>query len=532
MTNEKSFSAAANNLADENNSKSENNSKGAYVPDSPTSINAPQIEDPNSMLTADIKPISGDTPEGEKNRKPTNDANTVKGDIPEIADKLDIYKKFQEINYIEPELYEKFDVKRGLRNADGSGVVAGITNISYVHGYVIKDGVKVPDEGLLRFRGYDLYDLMADTSVNKRFRFEEIAYLITTGQLPTQTQLEEYVAAIDRNRELPDGFINSILMRDTPPDIMNVMQRSIQLLYSYDNRAEERSYEHEAHASFSIISRLPRIMVLSYYSMMASFYHSSFIMHPFIAGQSTAETILSMLRPDRQFTPEEAAMLDVMLSLHAEHGGGNNSTFTVRVMSSADTDPYSVYAAALGSLKGRRHGGANAQVNAMHRDIEEHVENWENEDEVADYLAKIVRKEAFDKTGLIYGMGHAVYTKSDPRAVICKRFAQQLAQGTEHEREFELLKTIERISPEVILRTKGTRKDFCANIDMYSGFVYRMMGIPEELYTPLFACGRMAGWTAHRFEEILSGKRIIRPAYKNVHNHTRTYVPMEERKPW
>ena len=252
-------------------------------------------------------------------------------------------------------------------------------------------------------------------------------------------------------------------------------------------------------------------------------------MHRFIPGQSTAETILSMLRPDRQFTPEEARMLDIMLCLHAEHGGGNNSTFTTRVLSSADTDPYSAYAGAIGSLKGWRHGGANHQVLAMQQEIKEHVADWSDEGQVADYLAKIVNKEAFDRSGLVYGMGHAVYTKSDPRAVICKRYAEKLAVGTECEAEFNLLKTIERLAPEVILREKGTSKDMCANVDMYSGFVYSMLGVPEDLYTPLFACARMSGWAAHRFEEIVSGRRIIRPSYKSTRSGKRTYVPIEER---
>ena len=253
------------------------------------------------------------------------------------------------------------------------------------------------------------------------------------------------------------------------------------------------------------------------------------IMHRFIPGQSTAETILSMLRPNREFTPEEARMLDVMLCLHAEHGGGNNSTFTTRVMSSADTDPYSVYAAAICSLKGKKHGGANHQVRAMQADIKQHVSNWEDDDEVADYLAKIVNKQAYDKSGLVYGMGHAVYTLSDPRAIICKKYAKKLAEGTEFEAEYRLLESIERLAPEVILRERGTKKDMCANIDMYSGFVYSMMGIPEDLYTPLFACARMAGWAAHRFEEIVAGKRIIRPAYKSTRSGSRPYTPISER---
>ena len=443
--------------------------------------------------------------------------------------KIALYENFKTINSIDPAYYEQYDVKRGLRNADGTGVVAGLTNIANVHGYVVSDNEKIADEGHLRYRGYDVYDLLGDQSAEHRFNFEEVSYLLLMGELPTREQLDRFIEVLDGQRELPDGFTASMIMRDTPPDIMNVLARTILLLYAYDPDAEDRSAHHEIHTAISLISRLPRIMVLTYYAKRARYNNESMIMHRFIPGQSTAETILSMLRPDRQFTPEEARMLDVMLCLHAEHGGGNNSTFTTRVLTSADTDPYSTYAGAIGSLKGWKHGGANHQVLAMQQEIKENVADWSDEGQVADYLAKIVRKEAFDKTGLVYGMGHAVYTKSDPRAIICKQFAEGLAVGTEFEAEFNLLKSIERLAPEVILREKGTSKDMCANIDMYSGFVYSMMGIPEDLFTPLFACARMSGWAAHRFEEIVSGKRIIRPAYKSTRSGKRDYAAMEER---
>ncbi len=440
-----------------------------------------------------------------------------------------LYENFKAINSIEAAEYEQFDVKRGLRNADGTGVVAGLTNIANVHGYVVSDNEKIADEGLLRYRGYDVYDLLDIEAADRRFNYEEVAYLLLMGELPTQEQLDRFVAALDAERELPNGFTASMIMRDTPPDIMNVLARSVLLLYAYDAHAEERSAHHEIATAISLISRLPRIMVLTYYAKRARYNNESMIMHRFIPGQSTAETILSMLRPDRQFTADEARMLDIMLCLHAEHGGGNNSTFTTRVLTSADTDPYSTYAGAIGSLKGRKHGGANHQVLAMQKEIKRNVKQWDNDDEVAAYLAKIVNKEAFDKTGLVYGMGHAVYTKSDPRSVICKKYAEKLAVGTEYEAEFNLLKSIERLAPEVIVREKGTGKDMCANVDMYSGFVYSMLGIPEDLFTPLFACARMSGWAAHRFEEIVSGKRIIRPAYKSVRKGKRAYVSMSER---
>ena len=443
--------------------------------------------------------------------------------------KLALYEHFRSINAIDPELYEKYDVKRGLRNADGTGVVAGITGIANVHGYVISDNEKLADKGSLRLRGYEIGDLLSVDDADRRFNYEEIAYLLLMGDLPTKGQLDRFISVLDSQRELPDGFTASSIMRATPHDIMNALARSVLLLYSYDEHAEDRDIVHEIDTAISLISRLPRIMVLAYYAMRAQFHNESMIMHRFNPGQSTAETILSMLRPDRQFTREEARMLDIMLCLHAEHGGGNNSTFTTRVLTTADTDPYSAYAAAIGSLKGRKHGGANHQVRAMQREIKENVSDWENDGEVADYLAKIVRKEAYDRSGLVYGMGHAVYTMSDPRAVILKKFAAKMAEGTEYEAEFRLLETIERLSPEVILREKGTKKDMCANVDMYSGFVYTMLDIPEDLFTPLFACGRMAGWAAHRFEELVNGKRIIRPAYKTWRKGSRPYKPIDQR---
>lgn len=439
-----------------------------------------------------------------------------------------LYDDIVTVNSVDPALYDMYPVKRGLRNNDGSGVIAGITNISNVHGYMMNEGDKVPVEGKLTFRGYDIYDLLSDTSPSKRYGFEEVAYLLMLGKLPTQDELDQFVAAIDAERELPDGFTAARIMRHPAADLMIMLSRSIISLYADDPNAEDRSIEHEIKTAISLISRLQRIMVLSYHAKQAYFHGDSMIMHRFVPGQSSSETILSMLRPDRAFTPEEARMLDIMMCLHAEHGGGNNSTFTCRVLSSADTDPYSAYAGAVGSLKGSKHGGANHQVLGMQAEIKENVKNWEDDDEVAAYIAKIVNKEAYDKTGLIYGMGHAVYTLSDPRAIICKDFATRLAEGTEYEPELNLLKSIERLAPEVILQEKGTNKDMCANVDMYSGFVYSMMGIPADLITPLFACSRMAGWAAHRMEEILTGKRIIRPAYKTAVKE-QDYVPTEQR---
>ena len=448
----------------------------------------------------------------------------------EEQEKFKLYELFNSINSVDPHMFERFDVKRGLRNADGTGVLAGVTNISNVHGYLISDDVKIPDEGSLLYRGYELSDLLNIDDEGRRYNYEEIVYLLLMGNLPTQEQLDGFISVIDAERDLPDGFTKSIIMHDVAPDLMNLLAQATLLLYSYDKNAETRAPEHEIHTALSVISLLPRIMVLAHYSKKARFERGSMIMHPFIPGESTAETILSMLRPDRQYTREEARMLDIMLCIHAEHGGGNNSTFTTRVLSSADTDPYATYSAAMSSLKGFRHGGANHKIRAMQAEAKAQITDWEDDDQIAEYLTRVVKKEAFDKTGLIYGMGHAVYTKSDPRAVICKSFAEKLAAGTEFEQELNLLKSIERISPQILRDVKGTDKEMCANVDMYSGFVYAMLGIPEDLFTPLFACARMAGWAAHRFEEIVSGRRIIRPAYKaTFSSRPRTYVPISER---
>ena len=462
-------------------------------------------------------------------------AETVKISEDE-ASRVSLYDNFTDTNSIPSEHYANNDVKRGLRNADGTGVLAGITKISNVHGYKIEDGKKVPDEGSVTFRGISLADITSDMSPDYRFNFEELAYLLLMGKLPNNKELSDFIEVIDSQRELPDGFTASRIMLHAAPDIMNALSRSILALYAYDDHAEERTPKHEIHTALSLMSRLPRIMVLSYYAKRATYNHDSMIMHRYINGQSTAETILSMLRPDRQFTPEEARLLDVMLCIHAEHGGGNNSSFTMRVLSSSDTDPYSAYSGAIGALKGYRHGGANHKIRAMQADMKGLIpeDKWSDEGLIGDYLRKIVRKEAYDRTGLVYGIGHAVYTLSDPRAVILKKFAEQLAKGSEFENEYKMLETIERIAPSIITEErkaagKSISKSLCANVDMYSGFVYSMMGIPEDLFTPLFACARMAGWAAHRFEEVVSGGRIIRPAYKNIDIHDDAFLPRDER---
>ena len=437
-------------------------------------------------------------------------------------------EQFVSNNTIDPKLYDKHVVKRGLRNSDGTGVMAGLTNICNVHGYVVNEGEKAPIPGQLIYRGYNINDLVANAIKENRFAYEEIVYLLLMGDLPSKQELDAFKMIMSENRALPAYFFEDMILKAPSRNIMNKMGRSVLALYSYDDNPENRSPEYEMATAISIISKLPNIMVSAYQVKKRVFDGESMIMHPLIPEHSTAEMILSALRPDRQFTDKEAKLLDIMLMLHAEHGGGNNSTFSCRVLTSSGTDPYSAYTAAIGSLKGPRHGGANIKVVGMHDCIKENVSNWADEGQVADFLRKILRKEAYDKSGLIYGMGHAVYTLSDPRAVILKENAKELAKGTEFEAEFNLLELVERLTPQLFAEVKGDTKAMCANVDMYSGLVYRMLGIPDDLFTPLFAVSRMAGWCAHRFEALVTGKRIIRPAYKSVRTE-RAYIPIDER---
>ena len=447
--------------------------------------------------------------------------------VNDTARKL-LCQQFVKNNTIDPKYYEKYSVKRGLRNADGTGVTAGLTNICNVHGYVVNEGEKMPIEGQLIYRGYNINDLVGNAVNEKRFGFEEVVYLLLLGELPNKGELEAFRMMMAENRKLPRDFFSDMILKAPSKDIMNKMSRSILALYSYDDNPENRSPEYEMATAISIISKLPYIMTLAYQVKRSAFDNRTMFLHPLDPNHSAAEMILAAIRPDRKFTPEEARLLDLLMMLHAEHGGGNNSTFACRVLTSSGTDPYSAYAAAVGSLKGPKHGGANIKVSAMQECIKENVSNWDDEGEVADFLTKMLNKEAFDKTGLIYGMGHAVYTLSDPRAIILKANAKRMAEGTEYEKEYRLLETIERLTPELFLKVKGNDKAMCANVDMYSGFVYRMLGVPQDLFTPMFAVSRMPGWCAHRFEELVTGKRIIRPAYKAVAKE-RAYVPITER---
>ncbi len=431
-------------------------------------------------------------------------------------------------NIIDPKYYAKYDVKRGLRNADGTGVMAGITNICNVHGYIMNEGEKQNIEGELFYRGYSINDIVASVEESDRFGYEEVVYLLLMGKLPSADELGRFNKAISLNRELPEGFFEDMILKAPSRDIMNKIARSILALYSYDDSPETKDPEDELMTAISIISKLP-VIVASAYQAKRRFYDSqTMYMHQVRPEESTAETILSLLRFDRKFTFEEAKLLDVMLMLHAEHGGGNNSAFACRVLTSSGTDPYSAYSAAIGALKGPLHGGANLKILEQLDYLKGNIRNWQDEGEIRDMIKKILLKEAGDRSGKLYGMGHAVYTLSDPRAVILKREAKKLAEGTEYEAEIGLLEAIERNAQEVFTEVTGKEKTLCANVDMYSGMCYRMLGIPDELCTPMFAIARIAGWAAHRIEEKLTGGRIIRPAYKAV-SRPRTYLKPEER---
>ena len=436
--------------------------------------------------------------------------------------------EFQKHNRIDPAYYEKWDVKRGLRNADGTGVLAGITQIGNVLGYYVQDGERFPMEGKLIYRGIDLNDLVDGFMSEKRFGFEETAYLLLFGALPTREQLTLFQRALSVHQPLPTMFTEDMILRAPSADVMNKLARSVLSLYSYDDAPEDRSLESELGKAIALIARLPTIAAHAYAAKRHYYDNESLYLHRPQEGLGVAENFLYSVRHDNQFTEEEARLLDLCLVLHAEHGGGNNSAFACRVLSSSGTDIYSAIAAAIGSLKGPRHGGANKKVMEMFGYIEDGVKDWGDEDEIRAYLSRILRKEAGDGSGLIYGMGHAIYTLSDPRAVLLKKFAKSLAAKKGMLEEFELYEAVERLTPEV-LSASGQRKVVCANVDLYSGLVYKMMGIPQELYTPLFAVARVVGWCAHRIEEVYNpGNKIIRPAYKAV-APARPFIPLDQR---
>ena len=431
-------------------------------------------------------------------------------------------------NQIRPGDFEKYRVKRGLRNPDGTGVMAGLSHVSSVEGYYILDNERIPKEGKLSYRGYNIQDIIADCVEKDRFGFEEIVWLLLFGDLPTSDQLEGIKYVLGKCRTLPDEFVEDMIMKHPSKDIMNKMARCVMTLYSFDENPDDISIENVLRQSLQLIAQFPTIMNSAYQIKRRAFYNKSMYLHPIKPELSTAESILRQLRADKKYTDEEAKLLDICLMIHADHGGGNNSTFSTRVLTSSGTDTYSAITAGLGSLKGPRHGGANIKVAHQMEYIMENLDDSTNDSQVKDMLARILRKEAGDGSGLIYGMGHAVYTLSDPRAVILKKSAKKLAFDHGFEKEFMTLDAIERITPQVFAEVKGVEKPMCANVDLYSGLVYRVLGIPEDLYTPLFASARVAGWCAHRLEELTTSSKIMRPAYKSVIK-SREFKPLEER---
>ena len=430
-------------------------------------------------------------------------------------------------HHIDPNLYVEYDVKRGLRDSAGKGVLTGLTEISDVTGYNLVNGRRIPADGQLYYQGINVQDIINGLK-DRRFGFEETIYLLIFGKLPNKDELSRFLDLMFDMEDLGGRFVRDVVMKGTNANIMNAMERCVLALYTYDDNPEDISSENVLRQSLELIAKLPEIAVYSYHAYRHFRKDDTLFIRNPQRGLSMAENILLMLRPDGKYTELEAKVLDIALVLHAEHGGGNNSTFTTHVVTSSGTDTYSSTAASIGSLKGPRHGGANLKVQNMFTDLKTHVSDWENEDEIVAYLQKILNKEAFDHAGLIYGMGHAVYTLSDPREKILKRFAQALAEEKGMTAEFQLYDKVESLAGKLIMEHRKLFKNVCANVDFYSGFVYSMLGIPEELFTPIFAIARMPGWSAHRLEELINANKIIRPAYKYVGHHT-DFISFEER---
>ena len=429
---------------------------------------------------------------------------------------------------IDPNLYVEYDVKRGLRDSAGKGVLTGLTEISDVTGYNLVNGRKIPAYGRLYYQGYNVNELIEGLN-GRKFGFEETIYLLLFGRLPSEKDMEMFKEVMENFETLSGRFVRDVVMKASNGDIMNAMQRCILTLYTYDAKPEDTSPENVLRQCLEMIAKLPLLAVYSYHSYRHFRKDDTLFIRNPEKGLSLAENILLMLRPDGNYTELEAKVLDIALILHAEHGGGNNSTFTTHVVTSSGTDTYSSVAASIGSLKGPRHGGANLKVQNMFEDIKANVKDWSDEKEVENYLRKILNKEAFDRSGLIYGMGHAVYTLSDPREVILKKFAKKLAEEKGMMKEFALYELVERLAGRLVMEQRKLFKNVCANVDFYSGFVYTMLGIPKELFTPIFAIARIPGWSAHRLEELLNANKIIRPAYKYVGHHM-DFVPYEDRK--
>lgn len=428
---------------------------------------------------------------------------------------------------IDLNLYTEYDVKRGLRDSTGKGVLTGLTEISDVVSFKNVDGNKIPDEGHLYYQGYNVEQLIQGFS-GRRYGFEEITYLLLFGQLPSDEQMQNFIDILGHYRELPDTFVRDVVMKATSKNMMNSLQKCVLTLYSYDEDPDNITIPNVLKQELSLIAKFPLIAVYSYHAYRHYHLNENLVIRNPKPELSFAENILQMLHSDGVYTELEAKVLDVALVVHAEHGGGNNSTFTTHVVSSSGTDTYSAVAASLGSLKGPKHGGANLKVQEMFEDIKANISDWTDEDRICDYLNAILDKEAFDHQGLIYGMGHAVYTNSDPRAVMLKHYAKMLSQEKHLEHEFALYETVERIAGACIAKKRRLLKPVCANVDFFSGFVYTMLGLPKELYTPIFAIARISGWSAHRIEELVNAGKIIRPAYKYVGHH-RDYVELEDR---
>lgn len=429
---------------------------------------------------------------------------------------------------INPELYTEYDVKRGLRDLNGKGVLVGLTEISDVCSTQIVDGVSIPADGRLYYRGYNVQDIVKGIHPKSHFGFEECTYLLLFGKLPNKKELESFCRLLSEYRTLPTSFVRDIIMKAPSKDMMNTLARSVLTLYSYDDRADDISVPNVLRQCLQLISLFPLLSVYGYQAYKHYHDGASLFIHSPQPELSTAETILHVLRPDSKYTPLEAKLLDTALILHMEHGGGNNSTFTTHLVSSSGTDTYSAIAAAIGSLKGPKHGGANIKVVRMFEDMKEQVKDWTDEEEVSRYLKALLNKEAFDHAGLIYGMGHAVYSLSDPRAVIFRSFVEELSKEKGLEEEFALYATVERLAPKVIAEERKIYKGVSPNVDFFSGFAYSMLDLPLELYTPIFAVARIAGWSAHRLEELSYNGKIMRPAYKNVCDH-REFIPMDQR---
>lgn len=431
-------------------------------------------------------------------------------------------------NSLTEEARANSSIKRGLRNDDGTGVMVGCTKVGNVLGYSVVDGERVPMEGRLIYRGYDLTELVAAYLQEKRFGFSEVAYLLLFGQLPTRERYDMFNALLHSCTALPENFTEDMILKNPSHDVMNKLGRSVLALYSHDADPDNLSVENMMRQSIELVARFPVIVAYAYVVKRHYFENDSLYLHRPEPSLSTAENFLRMIRPDKRFTHEEARLLDLCLVCHAEHGGGNNSTFSCRSVASTGTDTYSAIAAAVGSLKGPKHGGANAQVLRQFEEIKANVRDWTDDEEVAAYVRRILLGEVSDHTGLVYGMGHAVYTLSDPRAVILKRSARKVAEAKGMLAELELMETIERVTPITFADVTGKEKIMCANVDMYSGLIYRMLDIPSDLFTPLFAVARITGWCAHRMEEVLTGGRIYRPAYKPLIRH-KDYIPFTER---